>query len=652
MHGRTIFALLVVVGLLFAAQRWAGERTAEDVQEVSDQVAQRDLLFGVTKQDFGRLAKVRIDNLERTVQVTMERDSSGAWLLTDPIVWPAEVGVLNLLFETLETDRGLVSDGVLRKDVGLDPPRAICELDFVASEELAEDQVQGVVGRFRLEIGAVDLDPSRLFVAVTDPDGVERILRANRSLESIFQRFVPDYRSRVIHRIDPSQVVEIRRTGPATLASPDDPLAALGALGPQGARIPNPLVPPAPFDDLEFRFGSGDQGWVASLPYQGAVDPQAAAMLIVSLASLDAVAFHAEQAPDLALFGFDEPELEVELHTADHGITRIAFARSIKERRQAIATGKPTDASEWLCMVEGLAQVFEVDPRVVMLSSGPPDAFSDARIVRGATAAARSLTYAAGGREVELRREGTEWFVSGLTADGGRLTDLSATEERVEEFLQSLRAVELQDLRPGAVLAPTFVAEHVRLDVGGELRGGRFAPIVGEDQPGSPVMGFQRLGEELVAVVGSEVTELLRTPPEDFLDRQLFEIVEVRMAAVELAYRGKTQRYVRDPKNGRWSVAGATEEARTFANLVDRLRSQRALSFAFTPEGQEPEPLVDAVLVSIEVPAEPGPRGSPAYVSRFELSSDPAGTDLLQGEGPRARIYPGLWTALVALFGS
>ncbi|MDF1799019.1 MAG: DUF4340 domain-containing protein [Planctomycetota bacterium] len=652
MHGRTILVLVVVVGLLFAAQRWASDHAEEELQGVRDQVAQRDLLFGVTKQDFARLAKVRIDNLERTVQVTMERDSSGAWFLTDPIAWPAEVGTLNLLFETLEADRGLVSEGARRKDVGLDPPRAICELEFLPAQGAAEGQADGVVGRFRLEIGAVDLDPSRLFVAVTDPDGQERILRANRSLESIFQRFVPDYRSRAILRVDPSQVVEVRRSGPATLAAPDDPLAALGALGPSGARIPNPLLPPEPFRDLEFRFASGDKGWEASTPYRGAVDPQAAAMLIVSLASLDAEGFHAEQAADLALYGFDEPELEVELVTADREVTRIAFARSLIERREALATGKPPEGSEWLCMVAGLEQVFEVDPRVVMLSSGPPDAFSDARIVRGSTAAARSLTYAAGGREVVLRRAGTRWLVSGLTADGGRLDDLPATEERVEEFLQSLRAVELQELRPGASLAPTFVAEHVRLDVAGELRGGRFAPIVDEAAPGKPTLGFQRIGEELVAEVGSEVLELLRTPPENFLERQLFEIDEVRMAAVELTYQGASQRYVRDPKNGRWSLVGATEEARAFANLVDRLRSQRALSFAFTPEGQAPAPLVDPVEVRIEVPAERGPRGASGFVSSFELSSDPEGFDLLQGEGPRARIYPGLWSAVVALFGA
>lgn len=635
MHTRAILALVVVVGLLWAATRVNQGIESEELERIEAMEARRDLLAGVTSEDASYMSRVRIDNLERSVQVTLARGGDGAWSLVDPIAWPAEPAVLQHLFDTLQQDRGQPSPDVDPADVGLDPPRALCELTFTRPGATPEVHL--------LEVGSPDLDHLRLFVAVTGPDGERRVLRANRSLETLFQRFVDDYRSRAILALDPASVVEVRRTGPATLPAPGGPA---GGVGPVADELPNPLLPPDPFPTLDLVVRQGPRGWEALEPYRGALDPQAAAMLVLTLSRLEATGFHAETAADPAAFGFDRPELELAIVTDDQRVHRLAFARPGWARRDHAEGRAAAEDQAWLCRLEGRETVFEVDPRRVLLSAGPPDAFVDARLVRGAPDQVRGATYAAGGREVRLTRAGqgpdATWTVSGPTAGGAVLDGRAADPERVDEFLQALRAVELLELVPGGALAPTLVPTFVRVDVAGELRGGDLGPLSG----GAEGTGFRRLDEELVATVDPSVPELLATPPEDFLDRRLLEVDELRLAWVELAVGEVTRRFERDPRRGIWSEAGAEGEARAFANQVDRLRSLRALSYTFPAAGATLPPLADPVTVTLDLPAESGPRGLSAERITYRVAAGPDGTELLELEGLRALVYPGLRAAL------
>ena len=75
----TLLLLLAVLGL--GALVWLQtEREVSDVPQ--DKV---ELFAGL---DVASLTRIRIDNLERSIHLSIDRDSTGRWVLTDPIAYP------------------------------------------------------------------------------------------------------------------------------------------------------------------------------------------------------------------------------------------------------------------------------------------------------------------------------------------------------------------------------------------------------------------------------------------------------------------------------------------------------------------------------------------------------------------------------------
>lgn len=633
MHRRGILGLLAVVGLLLLMRTWSDLRSEERAEELAVESASHALLEGLDVEDFAELRGLKIDNLTRKEQLRLERDATGRWFLTDPVAWPAELPVLRLFFETLARDRGIEVADIDAQAAGLEPPVAIAELDFGAE-----------LGKWKVEIGQPDLDGLRLYIRTTAPNGEPRLLRANRSLESVFTRFVPDYRSKSLLRLEPTEIVEVRRRGATAYASLFDEPDQIGPLKPVR---PNPLLTAQgqAFPTLDLRLVDAADGWRLEEPFRAAADPQALTMLLLTLCNLDAVAFHAEDSLDPPRFGFDDPELDVELRDANGGSHRLRFAREPDERGRAELDGRGVLDSEWLCVLDERPTVFVVESRVVMLAAGPAEAFFDYRILRGEFSETTYCRIEAGGRRTELVQKDGEWTVSGRSATGQELEGLAADREAVEELLLRYRQTELGDLQPGVTPAPSFVAESLFVEGGGLRRGGTFGPP--PSSSAAPYL-FQRDGDEIWVSVEPKLVDHLKVGPEHFLERRLLAVEELRLGAVELTREGQTQRFVRDVSTGRWTRAGRAEEARDFAALVDRLRSIKATGFEF---GVEPAGLgVGSVSVQLELVAEPGPRGMPASQVRFSIGQRP-GADLYRGaEGPLALLLPGLWKGLDALF--
>jgi hypothetical protein len=105
---------------------------------------------------------IRIDNLERSVQVKLERDAAGRWFLTDPVPYPALAALVRTLLTTLETARGEPAREVDVHEVGLDPPRAVveCVLGGAGGERT-----------IRVELGGEDVVPDRIFARVPGHPG-------------------------------------------------------------------------------------------------------------------------------------------------------------------------------------------------------------------------------------------------------------------------------------------------------------------------------------------------------------------------------------------------------------------------------------------------------------------------------------------------
>lgn len=633
MHARGIIGLVLVVAVLFAMRSWMSREEAKELDELREVVASHALLEGLLPEDMPGLKRVRIDNLERGVQLTIERDSRGSWYLTDPVAWPADVSVLKLFFETLAGNSGTEARDVDPAAAGLEPPVAHAELDF------GEER-----GTWSVDVGRADLDGQRLYIRTQAPGAEPRVLRANRSLEGIFQRFVPDYRSKAIVRIEPTDVVEVGRTGAADYPSYN---SGVGIVGPGLEDVPNPLLVAQGelFPTLDLRLINGSSGWRVEQPFSGAADPQALSMLLLTLCNLDARAFKSEEALDLGRFGLDRPEVELRLSLVDHKVRRLRFARDPDERARAELDGTPPAGADWLCMVDDGPEVFVVEPKSVLLAAAPAEAFFDYRILRGDLKEASACRLEGGGRAAELVQEGGSWFVSGRGPGGVDYEHLPADRAVVEEVLLAFRGAELGDLLPGVEPAPSFVPETLSVKVSGLERGGTFGP------PPAGVAAdylFRRTGDKLWAAVDPELVQLLQLGPEHFLERRLLDVEELRLASVQLSRAGRELVFRRDEATGSWQRTDQGMASMAFGLLVDRLRSIKVLEFVFDPPDLEGAQEA-GIEVTLSVAAETGPRGRPAREVVYTVWPG-EDADLVLFDGRWGKVYTGLWAGLSALF--
>jgi hypothetical protein len=655
MHLRALLGLGLIVGVLLGLRVWTQKNNAVKQAELRESLAQLNLFEGIEPSDFDALQALVIDNVERNEQMRFERDGAGTWYMVDPVQWPAEAAVLKLLFDTVANDRGVVMPDITPSDAGLDPPKAVCRFDF-------KDK-----GRYTIEIGGVDLNEIHMFVRTQAPGGEPRLMRANRALEAIFDRFVPDYRSKVLVRDEPKNVVEIFRRGPATLPAPS---TSEFQVGPAAPEIPNPLVAAqAPFDTLEMHLTDTEQAWRITVPYQALIDPQAMGMLAVTLCNVDAVAFPAEEAPDLSLFGLDRPELEVDVRFIDGNLRRFRFARPPLMRSANLDNLATLEGVQWVCQIDDRPQVFEVDPNVVLLCASPSEAFFDRRIARGELNNVTEMQVEAAGRRLTFEQDAGQWTVSGPTSTGQTLAQNRADKDQVEGIFLRLRQGELQDLLPDWKGAPTLVAERFGYTAFGRTLGGQFAPPMwqgaGPPPDERPALVFKRDGDQIWASVDPVLAEVLQTDAERYLDRELSSIPELDLGSIRITRApaptataleaealkvppGEVLTFERDPATGRWNRAGESAEDRDFAVLVDRLRANKALGFDFGALSAPPQGT--AYWVELIVPEQTGPRGQAGQRVSYCLVAGDAAGDWWLNSQTAARLFPGLVQSVAELF--
>jgi hypothetical protein len=400
----SVFLLALVLGLA-AAVWWQRRREDAGAFELD-----RPLFPGLAGAE---LETIRLDHLERGLELTLRRDEAAGWKLVDPLEYPAEMARVRALIDVLVTNRAVDVGERDLEPIGLAPPRAVLEIT-----------TRGAARPQRLELGKLDLDGQHVFVRV---DG--RLLRTLRNLDTALERELWQWRRAAILELAAESVVAFTRTG--TLVLEGEPL---------------PLALAAERDVA---------GWRASEPFQVLLDPLPLTTWLHTVSGLRARRF-VDMEGDPAVYRPGAPTMTLEL-------VDLRGARTTLEFRKVEGGG-------WLCERVGEAQVFEVEEQSVLQLALPAEAFVDLAFTRLVRDAVERVRLVAPAGELMLEREGTLWRVTpagepgaARKADPGAVADLLGALERArfQGFLPDSEAVEAathavwlegQDLFFGAAL--------------------------------------------------------------------------------------------------------------------------------------------------------------------------------------------------------
>jgi len=518
MGSRNVWWLLLAVLTLGGLVLWQLDR-----ERAGAFASDRPLFEGLRPE---RLSSLRLDQLERGLQLSIHRDADGSWQIVDPLDFPAEFGLLERLFESVSRNRGLPVEHPDLAALSLAPPRAVLEL----VEELPEGP-----RKLRLELGARDIDGKSVFVRA---DGV--VLSTLRNVENCLDRDLSDWRMRRVLVLDPARVVSVRRSG-------------LYALDPAAGVM-----------DFALEAASSEAGWQATAPWLAALDPAAVGSLLTTVCNLQARTFLADSAVEAARFGLQSPDLRLELGLENGEEVALLFRHD-----------PPSES--WSCQREGSVHVFRVDSVNVIYLAVPSEAFLDPRLVRETREDVERIEVLRAAGSFALRRDGKRWLLGlsqGASAVGEIPADALAALDLIGALEDARAARFLLDDPPEFGAAGAMVT--VRLIAKGRTHEVEFG-AAHEVSPGVPGRLFRRRGEQVLGVVGDSLVKLLEREAAEFVERQMIRLPEQGIAAIELSRLGVTRVFVRNAESGRWSPKDADVEApKSFLKCVDRLLSLRA----------------------------------------------------------------------------
>ncbi len=531
MNPRTTAVLFVVVALLGGLAWWQLREEAANPTGTRS----RPLFEGF---DPGRVVAVRVDNLERDVQVRLRRSEGGRWDLVDPIEYPADAGVVKGLLEVGVHNAAVPADGVDPARVGLDPPRAVLELE----------QTGEAARTHRLELGALDVDGHSVYVRV---DG--EVLRTLQTVDASLERDLDSWRSRTVLPIGVGQVIDLQRSG--TVREGDELLDV----------------------ELVAQRDPATNRWMGVRPFGAALDPDFVQLYLLRLTTLQVEAFVEDAPLSLEPYGLDEPELVLRVGT-------------LRGERHELHFAQPSGRT-WFCRREGQNHVWRIDAPSMTILAAEAESLIDGRILRAPRETVVGVVLEREAGTLSLRRRGVLWEVSTdadpiwRRADTGRVEDLLAVLE-TETLGAPLPSVELA---AGDVVAAFRVETEAGEVLGGEIGG----PAALEGAGGR---AFRRLGDQLVMLGGDTLLELARTPAADLRSLHVVRLSEAEQSRVRLSGGdGATQRSFVRENDGLWRPEGVQLEALAFARLVDRLLSVKALELIDPPGA----PLADEVRVEV-----------------------------------------------------
>ena len=503
--------------------------------------------------DVARVVGIRVDNLERSVQVTLERDGRNAWSVTDPIAYPARRSVTKALLDIVREEAVTLvpADQAEAAEAGFDPPRSIFEVVEVVGEGEAAERVTT-----RVELGQHDLDGSRMYVRVRG-----RVFRALRNLDTFLQQAVDGYRDQRVFRIEPDRVVRLARR----------------AFGASGQKYQAGLQA----HRQQFR-------WWIDAPVKGQADPNIFGLLVAHLASLRVSSFVDDSPELLSVYGLQAPVYEIELESRDGEI-------------QVLQIGKAGGKS--FAKRVDLPYVWSIDSTNLSRAYMAAEALLDHNLVRVLRAEISRFEVENGESRlvVERSREGinpralgsrdhANWTVrsEAFGAESGGNEDAvryPANREAVERILSALEHVEiiryLEDVSP-----ENYFSDAPRVGVWLQLRDERQGGRVGLEyrtDGGGQATTFRRDGESEICLIPTDLAGLLAGLEfEDLISLQLFDTDEVRLRRLTVRYAGQQRRYFRSTQ-GTWRYEDLDTAATELFSVLDSLfflKAERHLGVA------------------------------------------------------------------------
>lgn len=541
MHGKMTWVLLLLV-LVVGGAGWYLQGQEEKLEAETN----RELVPGLDRYS---IRGIRIDNLERSLQIKLERRDEG-WFLVDPLEYPAAPSVVTQLLDGLTDIPAIRIEGVEPESVGLEPPRFVVQV---------ESDGPGGPRTSRVEVGSEELDRQRVFVRV---EGV--LLKTLANLSNTLNRELYQWRDPRLSSTGVDSVESFRRRG--SYAFEDD-----------GEEFP-----------LDFDAHlDPDHGWFATSPRRAILDIGRTRTYLVRALSARASLFEDDALDAFTRLGLDEPTFTLELELRGAKRETLVFREN---------------DGVWLAGVEGRHNVFRVEDHVAWGLMGPLEPLTDPRlvsIVRDSIDGFRLLrdprTAGANPAGLHFRREGVAWFVSGGSHVSPSGPESLADKSRVEEVLGTIeRAMLVELLEDGAFPESEAVAGFFVSAAGREYGGHVGEPI--ETPAGAKGHRFLRAGDGMRGVVDPEVADLTQLDLDHFRVRELHRLNELEAVWVELRQGETHHKYLRNSGNGRWTREGVRQEAVDFALLVDPLLLVRALEFA---PGVDPGNLEDPVEVEL-----------------------------------------------------
>jgi hypothetical protein len=557
-----------------------------------------------------RVRAVRLEHLQRSIQMRFERDAAGRWFLTDPLAYPAQAPLLRTLLKTLEDARGEPAPEADPAQVGLEPPAVVLELL----------QVEGTGERkLRVELGALDVDSSLVYARIPGhPSAVAgggEVFRTTRVLMNTLERNPDDYRDRRATTLLPQDVISLRRRGQAVL---------------ERDHVPTELY----FDAL-----LGPDGWKRVTQPTVSLDPSAMGLLVRGATDLAVERFVDDSPQDLSRYGLEPPRLTIELEPLSGSPVVLAFGHP------PTAAEVPVGELTWYCQRRGYGHVWEVGARDVELLTRPADLFFDQAVVRMLRADVARLELEGAGARSVLVRERKGWSVGEGGADAAGAARSPGDVSAIEEALALLERAQLGEHLEGEAFEPAEPpCSFAVLLASGARLGGALGRPTRDPRSGAQGRQFLRDGDEVVALVDEQVFALCQRALEEFRSRRVHQIQEslVRAIELELAGKGTTYTFVNTGDNV-WNPKGQTLRApQGFVRSLDGLLNLAARRWlADLPEHQP--------LLAVRVLPLAG--ADPVEPRRFSFARAADGAYLCTTEsGQVAEVDGALVEQLLALF--